>query len=349
MKSTRHIRIDVRIDEVADEGAYPPEHAAERTIIDEAPQAGAPLPVDERRHPGTGPMSPDEKRDRRQANLNPKELRKRGWPDDRTYGSRIIAGERPVRPEERINKSGFLSLLQSLAVTVVMAVFAVTFLVQAFQVPSSSMETTLLAGDHLLVDKLRFGSDGGWGRWLPYEPVKRGDIVVFKWPVSPAQYFVKRVVGIPGDRIRVVNKRLLVNDVPPREKFVVHQRPYPDPFADNFPGETTGRWAQDMDHHWAHDMRLHVHDGELIVPADQYFVLGDNRDNSLDSRYWGFVPRENIIGRPLTIYWSASVADPFLEHWRNRDAPNDKISQWKNSVESFFQNARWERSFRPVR
>ena len=342
MKSTRFIRIDVRIDDVAGETPYPPEHAAEKTIVEET------VPAEERRHAGNGAASPADRRGKR-AGLHPSELRKRGWPDDRTYGSRIIAGEHAGRPEERINKSGFLSLLQSLALTVVMAVFAVTFLVQAFQVPSPSMETTLLAGDHLLVDKLHFGSDGGLRGWLPYGPVKRGDIIVFKWPVSPVQYFVKRVVGVPGDRIRLVSKRLLVNDLPLKEKYVSHQRPFGDAFADNFPGELSGRVAQNIDPAWAREMRLHVHDGELIVPPNQYFVLGDNRDNSLDSRYWGFVPRENIIGRPLTIYWSASVADPFLDHWRNRDGPGDKISQWMNALVGFFQNARWERSLRPVR
>ena len=342
MKSTRFIRIDVRIDDVADEMQYPPEHAAEKTIVEE------PLPAEDLRPAGNGAAPPADRREQH-AGLHPNELRKRGWPDDRTYGTRIIAGGHREQPAEGINKSGFLSRLQSLAVTVVMAVFAVTFLVQAFQVPSPSMEATLLAGDHLLVDKLHFGSDGGLGEWLPYAPVKRGDIIVFKWPVSPVQYFVKRVAGVPGDRIRIVSKRLLVNDLPLKEKYVNHQRPFADQFADNFPGEQAGRVPQNIDPAWAREMRHHVHDGELIVPAKQYFVLGDNRDNSLDSRYWGFVPRENIIGRPLTIYWSASVPDPFLEHWRNHDAPSDKISQWINAVVTFFQNARWERSFRPVR
>ena len=258
MKSTRFIRIDVRIDEVADEMQYPPEHAAEQTIVDES------LGREERRKPANGATAEAAPRQER-AGLHPNELRKRGWPDDRTYGTRIIAGQHPPRREEHINKSGFISLLQSLAVTMVMAVFAVTFLVQAFQVPSPSMESTLLAGDHVLVDKLHFGSDGGLGNWLPYGSVKRGDIIVFKWPVSPVQYFVKRVVGVPGDRIRLVNKRLLVNDLPLREKYANHQRPYADQFADNFPGELGGRLAQNIDPAWAREMRTHVHDGELIV------------------------------------------------------------------------------------
>src|SRR6478609_6517955 len=127
-----------------------------------------------------------------------------------------------------------VSSLQSLLATVVIAVFVITFIVQAFQIPSESMENTLLIGDYLLVDKLHFGDDGFWGHLLPYEPVKRGDIIVFHYPVHPIEHFVKRVVAVPGDRVRLINRKVYVNGVAATEPYVHYSRPH-DPFRDEFP------------------------------------------------------------------------------------------------------------------
>src|ERR1700722_14280523 len=118
-----------------------------------------------------------------------------------------------------------LSSLQSLLVTVVIAVFVITFVVQAFQIPSESMENTLLIGDYLLVDKLRYGGSESWNHLMPYRPIRRGDIIVFRYPLNPTQHFVKRVIGLPGDRVRLIHRRVWVNHVPLREDYVVYNLP----------------------------------------------------------------------------------------------------------------------------
>jgi signal peptidase I len=235
------------------------------------------------------------------------------------------------------------SSIQSLLGTIVIAVFVITFIVQAFQIPSPSMENTLLVGDYLLVNKLVYGSSGGVGDFLmPYRRIRRGDIVVFHYPVNPAQHFVKRVVGIPGDRVRLVNKQVFVNGTPLKEPYVHYTRPADDFFRDNFPrldvapGETPEWWLM---------LRKLVEDGQLIVPEGHYFVMGDNRDNSYDSRYWGFVPQANIIGRPLVIYWSVRGAENDLI------APasvGDRLYHFAYAVTHIFQITRWDRTLRLV-
>jgi len=247
------------------------------------------------------------------------------------------------RPPQPRAGGGWLSSLQSLAVTVVIAVFVITFAVQAFQIPSESMENTLLIGDYLLVDKVHYGSGGTWGHVLPYTTIHRGDIIVFRYPVHPSQHFVKRVIGVPGDHVRLQNKQVWVNGRPLEENYVVFRSPVRDFYRDDFPA--TNYLSGNVESRWWIEMRTLVHGGELIVPPDRYFVLGDNRDESLDSRYWGFVPRENIIGRPLLIYWSFQNPDPDL-------APNDadgKLTRLAYTVTHLFQETRWNRTFRLVR
>jgi signal peptidase I len=232
--------------------------------------------------------------------------------------------------------------LQSLLGTVVIAVFVITFIVQAFQIPSPSMENTLLVGDYLLVNKLCYGGGGVGDYFMPYRQVRRGDIVVFNYPVDPAQHFVKRVIGVAGDRVRLINKRVFVNGVPLKEPYAHFSRPADDLFRDSFPrldvlsGPTPEWWVQ---------LRKLVEDGQLIVPEGHYFVMGDNRDNSSDSRYWGFVPQANIIGRPLLIYWSVQGSDGDMT------APSsmgDKLYHFAYVVTHIFQITRWNRTLRLV-
>ena len=195
-----------------------------------------------------------------------------------------------------------LANLQFALVALTIAMFIITFVVQAFRIPSGSMENTLLVGDYLLVDKTRFAPSGSWQPILPYPKIHQGDIVVFRYPVDPAQHFVKRVIGLPGDRIHLSHAHLYVNGREIAEPYVVFKEHYPDEFRDNFPHGSPVN--ENITADWARRLRILVHNGELIVPPGQYFVLGDNRDQSLDSRYWGLVPRENIIGRPMVIYFS---------------------------------------------
>jgi len=245
---------------------------------------------------------------------------------------------------EKILSGDWPATIQSVAGTVAIAVFVVTFLTQAFTIPSESMEQTLLIGDYLLVDKLCYGGGGIWSRLLPYRKVQRGDIVVFHYPVNPAQDFVKRVVALPGDRIRLVNKQVFINGVLQKEGFAQFITRIRNPYRDDFPRTDAPDYG--VDARWWKQMPKLVEDHQLIVPEGHYFVLGDNRDDSQDSRYWGFVPRENIIGRPLVIYWSSGNA--------NNDLPGsptagDRLYHLAYAVTHVFQTTRWGRTFRLVR
>lgn len=236
----------------------------------------------------------------------------------------------------------WLAGLQSLLSTVVIAIFVIAFVVQAFQIPSESMENTLLIGDYLLVDKVTYG--GGFaGRLMPYQKVRRGDIVVFHYPVHPSEHFVKRVVGVPGDRVRLVNRQVEVNGVVLNEPYAIHLSPVHDAFRDEFP---RGGIAPQVEARWWLQMKKLVEDGELIVPEKSYFVLGDNRDESLDSRYWGFVPRENIIGRPLLIYWS--LRNPSYDVPVS-DRASDKLYHFAYAVSHLYQITRWNRTLRVIK
>jgi len=256
----------------------------------------------------------------------------------------VKSGQPPAPPAAPQPKPGWLSSLQSLAVTVVIAMFVITFQVQAFQIPSESMENTLLIGDYLLVDKVHYGQGGAWGEILPYAPIRRGDIIVFRYPVHPQQHFVKRVIGLPGDHVRLRDREVFVNGIPLTEHYVIHTRPDDDHFRDDFPA--TDFPSANVEAAWWKQMGDLVRQGELIVPPDRYFVLGDNRDESLDSRYWGFVPRENIIGRPLVIYWSVRASAAAQEASNLR---SDRLSAFLYGLTHLVQDTRWNRTFRIVR
>jgi signal peptidase I len=226
---------------------------------------------------------------------------------------------------------------------VVIAVFVITYIVQAFQIPSESMENTLLIGDYLLVDKLCYGGGGVGDFVIPYRQIHRGDIIVFHYPVNPAQHFVKRVVGIPGDRIHLVRKRVFINGQPLNEPYARYFKPEPNPFRDDFPRLDVLDPGINAD--WWVEMPKLVEDGQLIVPEGHYFAMGDNRDDSSDSRYWGFVPRSNIIGRPLLIYWSISDPDDAMPP---SPTLGDRLYHLAYAVTHFFQITRWGRTFRLV-
>src|ERR1700736_2844937 len=178
-----------------------------------------------------------------------------------------------------------ISSMQSLLGTVVIAIFVITFIVQAFQIPSESMENTLLVGDYLLVNKLCYGGNGLGDHLMPYQKISRGDIIVFHYPVDPSQHFVKRVIGVPGDHLRMISKRVWINGKLLEEPYVRFIEPPNDAFRDNFP--RTDIPAFGLEGKWWLEMRKLVEDGQLIVPQGHYFVMGDNRDDSKDSRYWG--------------------------------------------------------------
>jgi signal peptidase I len=224
------------------------------------------------------------------------------------------------------------------SLNILILLFGTTTLVQAFIVPTGSMESTVLIGDHLLVDKLSYApADAITKHLLPYTEPKRGDVIVFRYPMDIRQNFVKRVIGVPGDHIHIVDKVVYVNGKALTEPYTQHIDPRTEPYRDNFPSQPYGPVAdraQEM-------LASHVQNGELVVPAGNYFAMGDNRENSLDSRYWGFVPRENIIGKPLVIFWSY---DAPTEEWAG-----DSGSHYVDLAKNFFTKTRWNRTLKLVR
>jgi signal peptidase I len=233
-------------------------------------------------------------------------------------------------------------------VTIILLLFGTTTLVQAFVIPTGSMEDTLLVGDHLLVDKLAYAPGGAvMQHVLPYSDVHRGDIIVFRYPVDIRQTFVKRVMGVPGDHLHLAiepgpdgpKRNVYLNGHVLNEPYVVHKQDYPDSYRDNFPrGEVNTMIyppAQTM-------LEKNMVNGEIVVPPGFYFAMGDNRDQSLDSRYWGFVPRENIIGKPLVIYWSYDATTEDLS------SPGATIPHLIDMVIHFPTKTRWSRSLRLI-
>jgi signal peptidase I len=222
---------------------------------------------------------------------------------------------------------------------IIILLFGTTTLVQAFIVPTPSMDTTVMVGDHLLVDKLAYAPPGALTRHLlPYTEIQRGDIIVFRYPIDIRQNYVKRVIGIPGDHIRIENKVVIRNGKPLQEPYTQHIFPGFEPYRDNFPSAPMGP-VYDR----AKDQMLDtcVKNGELVVPPGNYFAMGDNRDNSLDSRYWGFVPRENIIGKPLLIFWSYDAP--------TADLVDYNVNHFVDLAKNFFTKTRWNRTLKLVR
>ena len=231
--------------------------------------------------------------------------------------------------------------LASMMRTLVVALFAITFLLQPLLIPSESMERTLLVGDFLLFNKQIYGQSGWLGRHLlPYREVRRGDIIVFHHDNPPL--LVKRVVGVPGDRLRIDNGRVTVNDQPLKEPYVAFEPAPPNPFRDHFPASVYTDPQVDPD--WWRLMQSLVRNGELVVPEGQYFVLGDTRNHSKDSRFWGFVPRTSVIARPLVIYFSLrrpSTTDV-------QQASDDRLTHDGELSARLKGFARWKRIFHVV-
>jgi signal peptidase I len=232
------------------------------------------------------------------------------------------------------------------AVTIVMLLFGTTAMAQPFVIPTGSMQDTLLIGDHLLVDKLAYAPPGPLTRHLlPYQDPKHGDIIVFRYPPDLSQTLVKRLIGMPGDHLRIDQGVVYRNGIRLNEPYVYHKYGH-DPMLDTFPAACCLPVKEALAQQSQQEMlEQNVVAGELIVPANHYFAMGDNRDNSSDSRFWGFVARENIIGKPILIYWSyrASTEDLLGE------SAGSVVTHMVDLGEHFFTRTRWERTFQLVR
>lgn len=238
-----------------------------------------------------------------------------------------------------------MEFLSSMAVVLVIGLFIITFNLQAFEIPSSSMEETLLIGDHVFVDRNTYAPRTNWvGPLVPYRDVRHGDIVVFLSPAQPGLYVVKRIVGLPGDRIRLRDGYLYRNGERVNEPYVRRDGTH-SPYRDNFPSMPPAFANTPVDGDWQLLMGLHIQEGELVIPPGNYFALGDNRDVSNDSRYWGFIPRENIIGRPMFIYWSFETpADQY-----HKTTITERIAFLFKVAIHFFDQTRWRRTLKLVR
>jgi signal peptidase I len=232
------------------------------------------------------------------------------------------------------------------AVTILFLLFGTTTLAEAFVIPTGSMQDSLLIGDHLLVDKLAYAPAGLISKFLlPYQDPKHGDIIIFRYPPDINETLVKRLIAMPGDHLKIVNGVVYRNGIRLNEPYVYHKYTY-DPALDNFPNpccrpvkeESAQRSQREM-------LEENVVAGEVVIPPNSYFAMGDNRDNSSDSRYWGFVPRRNIVGKPFLIYWSyrASTEDLIGE------SPGSILTHFVDVGEHFFTRTRWERTFKLVR
>jgi signal peptidase I len=220
---------------------------------------------------------------------------------------------------ETFKKSTAREYFESIVIAVILALFVRTWAVQAFKIPTGSMENNLLIGDHLLVNKFVFGPADGERAVLPMRDVRRLDIVVFKYPDEPERDFIKRVIGLPGETVELRNKKVYINGQALDEPYVHFLEP-----------------ASHSQEITSFDVRERY--GPVKVPQDQYFVMGDNRDNSQDSRYWGFLPRSYIKGRALMIYWSF---DNGPDQYTDQSTPARILSV----ITHFFTRTRWERIF----
>jgi signal peptidase I len=215
-------------------------------------------------------------------------------------------------------KSTIREYFESIVITAIIALFATTFVLQAFKIPTGSMEANLLIGDHLLVNKFVYGLHSGpLARILPFKELKRGDVIVFKYPQSPEVAYVKRLIGLPGEKVEMVGRTVYINGQPLKEDYTQ----YIDAGS------------------------IHERYGPFQVPEGKYFAMGDNRDNSQDSRFWGYVPRDHIIGKALAIYWSFETPrDEYLQ-----TSIPERLKQFGDVILNFFTKTRWNRTLKIIR
>lgn len=236
---------------------------------------------------------------------------------------------------------GFSSICSVLAI----GLFIVTFVFQNFVIPSPSMASTLLVGDHVMVERQSLAPAAKWAPFLHYRDVHRGDIIVFYKPTAEPDgkhiFFVKRVIGIPGDHIHLRGGIVYLNGVAQNEPEVTkpteaNYDAYVNDFPSVDPATEPGVTAE-----WSVKLPTYIHGGDLVVPAGNYFAMGDNRDNSLDSRYWGFVPQANIVGRPLFVYWSIVMPESGVDETPLSERAGSTLHEFIH----FFDETRWKRTF----
>jgi signal peptidase I len=258
--------------------------------------------------------------------------------------------QKEVEQDEKPRES-VIEFLASIAGVLVAGLFIITFILQAFEIPSSSMEDTLLIGDHVFVNRERFATPTHWmGPLLPYREPRDGDTVVFLSPAEHGLFVVKRIIGVPGDRIHLRDDVVYRNGEKLDEPYVQHKGDPNDPdnerrpYRANFPSVAPSSVDQ-LAPDWESDLKSHIQGEDIVVPANSYFAMGDNRDVSYDGRYWGFIPRSNIIGRPMFIYWSF-ITPP--DQYQMREF-SDRAGFLAHTIIHFFDETRWRRTLRIIK
>jgi signal peptidase I len=256
-------------------------------------------------------------------------------------------GRQAAAPVEAVEQESHLQEIGSLCCTLITVLFVFTFVFQNFVIPSSSMASTLLVGDHVVVDRASLAPASRWAHVLPYRALRRGEPVVFFKPLLEPDgtnvILVKRVVGVPGDRIHLRDGILYLNgvaqDEPQTAKPTVLNQ---DAYRDNFPAVPPGSNSL-VTATWALDLPAHIQGEDLVVPPDHYFMMGDNRTDSLDSRYWGFADRKNLIGRPLFVYWSFPMAEQ-----NGEPTLAESLALTMHEFSHFLSETRWSRTLHRV-
>ena len=262
----------------------------------------------------------------------------------------------PAPTEARARRGGDETLLESIAgfcSLLIVILFVYGFIIQNFVIPSGSMEPTLLIGDHLFVDRTTLAPPSHWMPLVHYRQLRRGDVVVFIKPTPDLvngrpqyQYLVKRLIGLPGDHIHLHGGIVYIDGV--AQPQLQAQRTTPEnfsPFLDEFPALPPIPIPDLTPQSWALDFPNHIVSGDLVVPPGEYFMMGDNRHNSADSRYWGFVPRANVVGRPLFNYWSFRSNEEDYD----RSTLTARVAWMTHIVLHLFTDTRWDRTFHVIR
>ncbi|MDE3103942.1 MAG: signal peptidase I [Acidobacteriota bacterium] len=265
-----------------------------------------------------------------------------------TVETQETAATEPMREEPET----LLESLASISGVLIVALFVMTFVFQNFEIPSASMEKTLLIGDHVLVDRISLAPQTKWFPLTHYRDVHRGDVIVFLKPnpETPDLFLVKRAIGLPGDRIHLRAGVVYLNGVAQNEPYAgmpiydsnpQHAyNPYRDDFPAVAPEPNDGLTAS-----WSLDLPNHIQNGDLVVPPGMVFAMGDNRTESLDGRYWGFVPRENIVGRPLFVYWSFETPADQID----KQSLGDRLSFMVHVLSHIVGQTRWNRTLHLIR
>ena len=270
---------------------------------------------------------------------------------DRPIQSRSTSSIVPAATPGKHHETPLESLSSTCAVLAV-GLFVMTFIFQNYMIPSGSMEKTLLVGDHLLVDRVTFAPPTPWVPWVHTREPRRGDVIVFLKPnpETPDLILVKRLIGVPGDRIHLVDGVVYLNGVAQNEPYAALPKVSDDlneaydPARDDFPAHGTPSGAFEV---WTQDLPTHLQSGDLVVPPGRFFAMGDNREHSADSRFWGFVPRENILGRPMFNYWSFETDQNQVE--TQQASLGTRIGSYVTTALHFLNKTRWSRTGHLIR